>query len=286
MQIKVNEKMKKVLFLTLFFLIILETVSIKAQVRIGGNSSPNATAVLDLNADDSATPEGNKGALALPRVRLTSEEMKLDGANTPVSGMLVYHTGSELNGPGVYVWLTNKWVKASTNSTAYKGSTSVILDGDSLMRAALTGDVTAPQNSNATTIANNAVSRLKLAGASVLAESVIVSDGYGFEDLNPQNFYARFPSLIVVRDTIVIPYDLPGMVRTVRQCPDGYQRTSLDIGDYDIGGVAFHWPALRTVMPAGSLILDLWTVDGYSAKMLPCPREPNCWVETRLTCLR
>ena len=43
------------------------------------------------------------------------------------------------------------------------GSTSIILAGGSYQRAALTGDVTAAQNSNGTTIANNAVTNAKAA---------------------------------------------------------------------------------------------------------------------------
>jgi hypothetical protein len=61
----------------------------------------------------------------------------------------------------------------STNNT-YVGSTSIILNSNSFERAALTGDVTATQNSNATTIANNAVSNTKFrqsAGFSVVGKS-------------------------------------------------------------------------------------------------------------------
>lgn len=46
---------------------------------------------------------------------------------------------------------------------AYTGSTSITLSGTSFQRAALTGDVTAAANSNATTIANNAVTLAKMA---------------------------------------------------------------------------------------------------------------------------
>lgn len=45
----------------------------------------------------------------------------------------------------------------------YTSSTSVIKNNNSFERAALTGDVTAPQNSNATTIANKAVTNAKMA---------------------------------------------------------------------------------------------------------------------------
>jgi hypothetical protein len=67
--------------------------------------------------------------------------MKLNGADNHVNGMLVYHTGGTL-ATGVYVWMTDKWVKTSSGSIAYTGSTSIVLDGESFVRSALTGDVT------------------------------------------------------------------------------------------------------------------------------------------------
>ncbi|MDR1631284.1 MAG: hypothetical protein LBR97_00080, partial [Dysgonamonadaceae bacterium] len=104
--------MKKVLFLMLLLFLLLGTASVSAQVRIGGSDSPHSSAVLDLNANDDATPSGNRRGLALPRVALTANNMNLNGV-PPVNGMLVYHTGSTLEGAGVYVWMTDKWVKAS-----------------------------------------------------------------------------------------------------------------------------------------------------------------------------
>jgi len=112
-----NEKMKKVLFLMLF-LIVLGTASVKAQVRIGGNAAPNASAVLDLNAND--TNNGTKG-LALPRVGLTSNTMLLPGVTSNLTGMLVYNTtttgGAGVNTIGIYFWNGATWVKASLPTT-------------------------------------------------------------------------------------------------------------------------------------------------------------------------
>ena len=53
------------------------------------------------------------------------------------------------------------WVVPTGNT--YTGSTSITLNGSSFERAALTGDVTALVNSNATTIADNVVTNTKLA---------------------------------------------------------------------------------------------------------------------------
>jgi len=138
--------------------VVLGAASMSAQVRIGGDGEPHTAAVLDLNVDDSDTPTGNKGALALPRVSLVTNTDELNGA-TPLTGMLVYNTNTTL-GEGVYYWDGNEWIKPAGGSV-YEGSTSVVLSGNSLQRAALSGDVTAAQNSNAVTINNGSVSLAK-----------------------------------------------------------------------------------------------------------------------------
>ncbi|MDR2622722.1 MAG: hypothetical protein LBC48_09140 [Dysgonamonadaceae bacterium] len=164
--------MRKVLFLMyLLFLMVSGTTNLRAQVRIGGDGVPHNAAVLDLNATDDATPSGNKGALALPRVNLTAANMQLNGT-APVNGMLVYHTGSALDGAGVYVWMTDRWVKASSGSVAYTGSTSIKLEGTSFQREALTGDVTAALNNNVTTIGDGKVTTLKIADKAVTVSKI------------------------------------------------------------------------------------------------------------------
>ena len=147
--------MKKVLFLTLF-LMIFGAASVKAQVRIGGNGAPHGAAILDLNADDANN--GTK-TLALPRVSLTSTADKMGNVEL-LSGMLVYNTSAGGLSEGVYYWDGSQWVKP--NSTAYSESASIKLNGTSFERAALTGDVTAAANSNATIIADNAVTSAKI----------------------------------------------------------------------------------------------------------------------------
>ncbi|GHT62022.1 hypothetical protein FACS189451_05380 [Bacteroidia bacterium] len=106
-----REKMKKMLFLMLF-LLILGAANVNSQVRIGGNGQPNSAAVLDLNATD-AINNGNKG-LALPRVSLTALNTPLAGSPA-VSGMLVFNASGSLS-TGVYYWNTNQWVKVSDGS--------------------------------------------------------------------------------------------------------------------------------------------------------------------------
>ena len=98
--------MKKVLFLmVLLFLMGLGAASVKAQVRIGGNTPPNASSVLDLNATD-ATNTGTK-PLALPRVNLASTTDLLNNTSL-LTGMLVYNTGGSLS-TGLYYWNGTNW---------------------------------------------------------------------------------------------------------------------------------------------------------------------------------
>lgn len=61
---------------------------------------------------------------------------------------------------------------AIPTSTTYTGSTSVTLNGTSFERAALTGDVTASANSNATTIANNAVTSAKISDGTIATADI------------------------------------------------------------------------------------------------------------------
>lgn len=61
---------------------------------------------------------------------------------------------------------------AIPTSTTYTGSTSVTLNGTSFERAALTGDVTATANSNATTIATNAVTSAKILDGTIATADI------------------------------------------------------------------------------------------------------------------
>ena len=96
----------------MLFLVFSGTVFVCAQVRIGGNVAPHASAILDLNETD-ATNDGQLG-LALPRVNLTAEADPLNGS-TPKDGTLVFNTNVSL-GTGLYYWLTDRWVKLPLGS--------------------------------------------------------------------------------------------------------------------------------------------------------------------------
>jgi len=104
--------MKKVLFLMFLLLLIgLGAASVKAQVRIGGNTPPSAAAVLDLNATDAANLA--TGGLVLPRVNLTSNTMQLTTGSANLTGTMVYNTTATLGAIGVYFWNGNNWVMSS-----------------------------------------------------------------------------------------------------------------------------------------------------------------------------
>jgi len=111
----------------LLLLMGLGAAGVKAQVRIGGNGAPQGAAVLDLNADNTATPTANKGALALPRVSLASTTAQLNGA-TPITGMLVYNTNATL-GVGIYFWNGSNWIIISGDGVIGNELTDTIPGG-------------------------------------------------------------------------------------------------------------------------------------------------------------
>lgn len=81
-------------------------------------------------------------------------------------------------------WLrlaSKEWV--TSQIPTYSGSNSVTVSGGTISRPALTGDVTAPANSNATTIANNAVTTAKIANNAVTYAKM--------QDINTQSIIGR-----------------------------------------------------------------------------------------------
>lgn len=148
--------------------------------NVGINTStPQATLEVQPTAANLAGTT-NEGIIA---PKLTKE--RIAAIATPVEGTLVYATDAtyagtnsvvaKIDDKGYYFYNGTEWVKANGGggaSASYTGSTSVVLNGSSFERAALTGDVLADQNSNATTIAANAVTTDKIANATILAEDL------------------------------------------------------------------------------------------------------------------
>ncbi|MDR0681271.1 MAG: hypothetical protein LBG15_05405 [Dysgonamonadaceae bacterium] len=107
---------QKMIFLALT-LWMLSATSVNAQVRIGGTTDPNESAILDLNATNTAD-NGTLG-LALPRVQLTSTD-DVATITTPATGLTVYNTASNGSGatavvPGVYIYNGSSWTRSSAS---------------------------------------------------------------------------------------------------------------------------------------------------------------------------
>jgi len=108
----------------LLLLMGLGAASVKAQVRIGGNTAPSKAAVLDLNATDAAN--AGTGGLVLPRVDLTSNTMPLTTGVANLTGMLVYNTTATL-GAGIYFWNGSRWVLTSLPAATTADSSRTIM---------------------------------------------------------------------------------------------------------------------------------------------------------------
>ena len=190
--------MKKVLFLMFLLFLFLGTVSVNAQVRIGGNAAPDAAAVLDLNADGTAT--GTKG-LALPRVSLSSNTVVLPGATANLNGMLVYNTGGTLTA-GVYYWTGSVWMNILTG--AFVEGDGVI--GNEITNVTATGGL---ERTGAGTAASPYLVGIKAGGA--VHGSILLYDGSSWViSRYPRPYQSGFgcdgcPGL-AVGSTVVIPW--------------------------------------------------------------------------------
>jgi hypothetical protein len=92
------------------------------------------------------------------RIGTTANRVIITGTGGALTTMAAGTTSQYLRGDGTW---------GTPPNTTYTGSTSITLSGTSFQRAALTGDVTAPANSNATTISNGAVTEAKIANNAV-----------------------------------------------------------------------------------------------------------------------
>ena len=195
--------MKKVLFLMFLLLLMgLGAASVKAQVRIGGNTPPSAAAVLDLNATD-ATNTGTK-TLALPRVSLTSATDLMGNASL-LTGMLVYNT-TATPGVGVYYWDGGKWVKVLDGSfvegdAVIGNEVTDATAGGGLTRSGL-GTATSPYTLGISTggvttsmIADGSIYSSKIANGTIVGNDIaantvnsanIVMNGLGLYNLSYQ----------------------------------------------------------------------------------------------------
>jgi hypothetical protein len=86
---------------------MLSAASMNAQVTIGSLDDPHPSALLDLKS----TTQG----LLLPQVELSNSTdfLTAGGDKTLAKGMLVYNTGNNLEGPGLYFWTGSMWKSIS-----------------------------------------------------------------------------------------------------------------------------------------------------------------------------
>ena len=185
--------MKNIVQILITFLCI---VSSTAQVRFTGTNNlavATGSAFLDAssNATNNASTSIGKG-LVFPRVSLGTFTFGTAttgiGASFPgrYDGMIVYNTtvggvagagttdGTLSEGFWYYYNKSNTnaggtWKKLGAD---FLGSTSVVLNGASFERAALTGDITAAVNSNATTISNDAVTSAKILDGTIVTADI------------------------------------------------------------------------------------------------------------------
>jgi uncharacterized protein (TIGR02145 family) len=115
---------KKTIFLLLLFLMVLGTVNVNAQVRIGGDTPPDTSVVLDLNPD--SEEKADKG-LVLPRVNLESLTVSRPLGEF-IRGAMVYNltTDGELN-EGVYYSNGVRWVPVISDSSVNAGTDPPII---------------------------------------------------------------------------------------------------------------------------------------------------------------
>ncbi|WP_412466893.1 hypothetical protein [Pedobacter sp. KLB.chiD] len=112
--------MKKTILLTCTLLINIYIV--KAQVKIGANTPPAASSILELEST-------NRGFLP-PRINLTSPTMALNGV-TPTDGMVVFNTNTSSGLGGLCTWHHNQWNKIIDSRTTGTLTSFVILKGAS-----------------------------------------------------------------------------------------------------------------------------------------------------------
>ncbi|MDR2835786.1 MAG: hypothetical protein LBV69_06260 [Bacteroidales bacterium] len=106
--------MKKILNILIFmFAFVMFFTVTNAQIRIGGNTAPNSSAILDLNPDNS---DNSQMGLLLPRVQLVSSD-NASPMNAHIKGMFVYNT-ININDViiGIYYNDGQRWINLSNNS--------------------------------------------------------------------------------------------------------------------------------------------------------------------------
>jgi len=103
--------MKKIIIILM--IIFACAVKMDAQVRVGGSSAPNASAILDLNPDET---DNTQMGLLLPRVPLISTT-DASPMISHVKGMFIFNTATVNDvTPGIYYNNGTRWINLSDNN--------------------------------------------------------------------------------------------------------------------------------------------------------------------------
>ena len=139
------------------------TTMSKGKVQLAGDLT--GTATLPLIANDAVTTDKI----------LNGTILSSDIADAAITATKIDQMAAT-NGQ-VLKWNGTVWAPAADvdTNTTYTGSSTIALNGTSFERKALVGDVTAPVNSNSTTISNNAISSAKIIDGAVA--STDLADG-------------------------------------------------------------------------------------------------------------
>jgi hypothetical protein len=193
-------------------------------VDLSGDATINNAGAITISNDAISNSKILNGAVGNTKIQDDAVTTSKIAANA-VDGTKINLTGNA-NGDLMYYNGTD-WVRLAAGSNGevlkitggipawgvdanntYTGSTSVTLNAGSFERAALTGDVTAPANSNTTTIANNAVTTTKINNDAV--------DNTKLSNMTTQTIKGRNTA------GIGDPEDLtPALVRTMLNVADG-----------------------------------------------------------------
>ena len=167
---------------------------------------------------------------------------------TAVAGMSRFNTTDNI----MEYYNGTAWIRP-TAGTTYSGSTSTILNGTSFERAALTGDVTAAANSNATTIADNAVTSAKILDGTIVSADLSAAAGITNGQLANNSITINGNSVALGGTTNIMYNNIRGNVVTVTNSSYTLASSDYAIITNNSTGVTITMPDL-TLADAGRIV--------------------------------